>query len=145
MFTQIGLPSEPQRLAILKGYIARHHTEMGEQGVASELLEDKPGAEGERCVGGQMPFNPSAMGTHFFTLWPPSSVPPPTDPALPSAGPGSEGLGAVSWIASNTDGFSGSDLVELCSNAAQRVLSEYWVGQRWVGGNLLAVALHRRF
>ena len=42
-FLQIGLPSQPQRHAILSGYIRRHHTEMGEQGVAKELMEDMPG------------------------------------------------------------------------------------------------------
>ena len=52
-----------------------------------------------------------------------------TLPHLPSDA-ASNGVGAVSWVAANTEGFSGSDLVELCSNAAQRVLSEYWVEQR---------------
>ena len=42
-FMQIGLPTQPQRHAILSGYIRRHHTEMGEQGVAKELMEDMPG------------------------------------------------------------------------------------------------------
>jgi len=41
--TQIGLPNQEQRYAILKGYIHRHHSEMGEQGVSKDLLDDKPG------------------------------------------------------------------------------------------------------
>jgi len=84
---EIGLPTAAQRLAILRGYLARHHSEMGDQGVSDELMMDAPDA-------------------------------------------GTQGVGAVSWIAVNTEGFSGSDLVELCSNAAQRVLSEYWTEQR---------------
>ncbi|GAX73233.1 hypothetical protein CEUSTIGMA_g686.t1 [Chlamydomonas eustigma] len=84
---EIGLPTKTQRLAILRGYLARHHNEMGDQGVSDELMMDAPDT-------------------------------------------GTLGVGAVSWIAANTEGFSGSDLVELCSNAAQRVLSEYWTEQR---------------
>jgi hypothetical protein len=50
------------------------------------------------------------------------------------AEPGSCGKGAVTWIAMETEGFSGSDLVELCSEAAKSVLSEYWTAKRWEGG-----------
>ncbi len=89
---EIGLPGLSQRLAILRGYIARHHSEMGHQGVADELMMDRPDG-------------------------------------------GSGGVGAVSWVAQRTEGYSGSDLVELCSNAAQRVLSEYWAQQRWEAGD----------
>ncbi len=32
----------------------------------------------------------------------------------------------VLWISQHTEGFSGSDLVELCSHAAQRALTEHW-------------------
>jgi hypothetical protein len=48
----------------------------------------------------------------------------------PTAGSGS--LGAVDWIAQQTDGFSGSDLAELCSQAAQQGLADFWEKQWWV-------------
>ena len=40
----------------------------------------------------------------------------------------------VEELGGRTEGFSGSDLMELCSQAAQHVLNDYWLQQRWVGG-----------
>lgn len=38
--------------------------------------------------------------------------------------------GPIDRLAEQTEGFSGSDLMELCSQAAQHVLNEYWLQQR---------------
>lgn len=40
--------------------------------------------------------------------------------------PECSGLGPVTWIAAQTNGYSGSDLMELTSQAAQRGLADYW-------------------
>lgn len=58
------------------------------------------------------------------------------EPALMANKPtaGSVSLGAVDWIAQQTEGFSGSDLAELCSQAAQQGLADFWEKQWWVVG-----------
>jgi SpoVK/Ycf46/Vps4 family AAA+-type ATPase len=48
----------------------------------------------------------------------------------PSEGSGS--VGAVDWVAQQTEGFSGSDLAELASQAAQQCLADFWQQHWWV-------------
>ena len=46
---------------------------------------------------------------------------------------------AVAWLASNTEGFSGSDLRELCSQAAQNVLADSIDHEEWREGEPITV------
>jgi len=46
-----------------------------------------------------------------------------------AAVPGKSPSGALDWLAARTQGFSGSDLMELCAAAAQQVLGEHWAAQ----------------
>mmetsp|Transcript_2185 Transcript_2185/g.3592 ORF Transcript_2185/g.3592 Transcript_2185/m.3592 type:complete len:435 (-) Transcript_2185:462-1766(-) len=57
------------------------------------------------------------------------------DPELLASASGSSSGGALTWLATSTPGFSGSDLMELCSQAAQCVLGEHWAAQRLAARN----------
>lgn len=58
------------------------------------------------------------------------------------AGITAPGQGAIDWVASRTADFSGSDLQELCAQAAQRVLGEFEL-EAEQGASLLDAAMAR--
>jgi SpoVK/Ycf46/Vps4 family AAA+-type ATPase len=108
---QIGLPEQAQRKAILLGYLRKHDHEVPNS-VAKELLGQQP-----------QPKSPSQPQPHAAAgvadaLNGGSGV------AAACDGDGALGS-SLDRIADATAGFSGSDLLELCSQAAQRVLAEH--------------------
>lgn len=138
----MGLPSQQQRRQILLGYLYKHVAECGTGSVAPELLgmSHMP----------HLPGKPSAAnkGANNSTTKKQKSGPAANGGAVNASGSavangsaggsaGGSGAGAgagaacldLDWVASATDGFSGSDLLELCSQAAQHVLEEHWIAQ----------------
>ncbi|GIL64536.1 hypothetical protein Vafri_18427 [Volvox africanus] len=100
---EIGLPGTAQRKAILLGYLRKHNLEV-------------PGSVSEELL--------------FADQAHPAAAHPSSSSAQPLQGDqdctsGSPGPTALDRIAEATEGFSGSDLLELCSQAAQRVLAEH--------------------
>ena len=91
---QVKLPCAKQREAILRLTLARHVREMGIEYVDSELLptgsSSSSGSGGDGSSGGS--------------------------PSGAASGGGSSPT--LRWLAERTEGFSGSDLVQLCSQAA---------------------------
>ncbi|GIL75574.1 hypothetical protein Vretimale_15180 [Volvox reticuliferus] len=98
---EIGLPGKAQRKAILLGYLRKHNLEVPDSVSADLLLAD------DAC-----PATTSSS----------SAQPVQGDQDRNGGTPGPT---ALERIAEATEGFSGSDLLELCSQAAQRVLAEH--------------------
>ncbi|KXZ47290.1 hypothetical protein GPECTOR_36g17 [Gonium pectorale] len=104
---EVGLPQAPQRRAILRGYLRKHNTEVPGC-VVPELLDDAD-------AGAETQASSSSNGTGAGSA----------GSSAAAAASGSAARGALDRIAEATEGFSGSDLLELCSQAAQRALAEY--------------------
>lgn len=102
---QIGLPNAAQRKAILAGYLRKHNLEVPDS-VAEELL---------------VPAIALARSADVVTTTPTTAAT--TNGAVVESVSG--GSSTLDCVAAATAGFSGSDLLELCSQAAQRVLAEH--------------------
>ncbi|GLC35438.1 hypothetical protein PLESTB_000207100 [Pleodorina starrii] len=112
---EIGLPDKAQRKAILLGYLRKHNDEVPDS-VAKELLSSS----------GAGPSSDQAIAAATASSSNDSSSPSQAqDSGAEGASLGSAGPSALDRIAEETEGFSGSDLLELCSQAAQRVLAEH--------------------
>ncbi|GLI61849.1 hypothetical protein VaNZ11_004357 [Volvox africanus] len=98
---EVGLPGQCQRKAILLGYLRKHNLEVPGS-VSEELL----------FAGQAYPATTSSSSAR-------------SGQAEPDCTSGNSGPTALDRIAEATEGFSGSDLLELCSQAAQRVLAEH--------------------
>jgi SpoVK/Ycf46/Vps4 family AAA+-type ATPase len=102
---EIGPPGPKERASILQRYLRRHDAEMAALAGAGYLPEGARGVEPALL----RPFGAA--------------------PALPLRGGGAGGGGAsegIEAIVALTEGYSGSDLMELCAQAAQDVLAERW-------------------
>jgi SpoVK/Ycf46/Vps4 family AAA+-type ATPase len=96
---QVKLPRAKQREAILRLTLARHVREMGSEYVDCQLLPTSSSSSGGGDDG-------SSGGS-------------PSGPGSGSGGGSKPGSSpALRWLAERTEGFSGSDLVQLCSQAA---------------------------
>ncbi|KIY96609.1 hypothetical protein MNEG_11354 [Monoraphidium neglectum] len=94
---EVGLPGAPQRRQILLKHLARHEAESRALRAAQLLAPGEGGVEAALLQD------------------------------RPSAVPGSRpGEGALSAVVRATEGYSGSDLTEVCAQAAQDVLAEKW-------------------
>lgn len=117
---QVGLPTQHQRREILLGYLHKHAAECGVGSVAPELMGVTP-APAQRVTGKAAPQLPSrdiaSAGSKTAAA---------DGATTSSASSGKD----IEWVAARTEGFSGSDLLELCSQAAQRVLEEHWLTHR---------------
>ena len=107
---QVKLPCAKQREAILRLTLARHVREMGSQYVDSELLpttSSSSSGSGDDGSSGGSPSGAASSGSGG-------------SPAGTASGSGSRpgSTPTLRWLAERTEGFSGSDLVQLCSQAA---------------------------
>ena len=94
---EVGLPGPPQRRAILEKYLLRHEAESVALRRAGLLAPGEGGVEAALLLD-----RPVAMlGAHA-------------------------GEGCLSAVVRATEGYSGSDLTEVCAQAAQDVLAEKW-------------------
>lgn len=113
---QVQLPKVPQREAILRLTLRRYAGEVGPKLLDSDLLSsiaaDQPQQQqqqpGASSSSGQQAASSSSGG---------------------ASGSGQNGQnggapGALRWLAEQTEGFSGSDLVQLCSQAAAVPIQE---------------------
>jgi SpoVK/Ycf46/Vps4 family AAA+-type ATPase len=98
---EIGPPGPKERASILQRYLRRHDAEMAALAGAGYL------PEGARGVDPAL-LRPFGAG-----------------PALPARG-AAAGAQGIEAIVALTEGYSGSDLMELCAQAAQDVLAERW-------------------
>ena len=115
---QVQLPNAEQREAILRLTLARHAKEIGPGYLDPELLPDPPqpagtqqlaigdGSAGGSGGGGAPADGAAGSGSNSGAL------------VASSSGSGGGGAPTLRWLAQQTDGFSGSDLVQLCSQAA---------------------------
>ncbi|KAI8463962.1 MAG: P-loop containing nucleoside triphosphate hydrolase protein [Monoraphidium minutum] len=94
---EVPLPGAPQRREILLSHLRRHADECRELAEAGMLARGDGGVHSEL-------FKDSVVD-------------------VPGAQPGE---GCLSAVVRATEGYSGSDLTELCAQAAQDVLSEKW-------------------
>jgi SpoVK/Ycf46/Vps4 family AAA+-type ATPase len=105
---QVKLPSAMQREAIMRLTLQRHAREIGYEHIDSQLLSSSTSSSGA---------NGSGDGTSGFA-----------DASSSSTGDGAvaggSGGAALTWLAEHTAGFSGSDLVQLCSQAAAVPIQE---------------------
>mmetsp|Transcript_2326 Transcript_2326/g.3513 ORF Transcript_2326/g.3513 Transcript_2326/m.3513 type:complete len:701 (-) Transcript_2326:1042-3144(-) len=97
---KIGLPDVSQRKAILEGYLRRHHHDLGGDKAVDSHLLEDSPYESPK----------SGWGV--------------------KKGLSTQGKGALTWLAERTVGFSGSDLLELCVQAAQKVAAEGFLFHR---------------
>ncbi|WIA23226.1 hypothetical protein OEZ86_010114 [Tetradesmus obliquus] len=94
---EIGLPTKAERTAILRRYLLRHQTDMAAlRQAGAQLAEDEGGVDMDLLLN------------------------------MPAAGSAAGSPGALDVVAAATEGYSGSDLMELASQAAQNVLVEHW-------------------
>ncbi|KAG2487723.1 hypothetical protein HYH03_013722 [Edaphochlamys debaryana] len=107
---EVGLPTAPQRTHILVGYLRKHNEELKRQAQAQTQAQAGPrrargagGEEGRGAAAGALVLQGSAAVAPQL-LDPNSSV--------------------LKMLAASTEGWSGSDLMELCSLAAQRALAD---------------------
>ncbi|PSC76681.1 ATPase family AAA domain-containing 1-like [Micractinium conductrix] len=115
---EVQLPNAEQREAILRLTLARHAKEIGPGYLDPELLPDPPqpagtqqlaigdGSAGGSGGGGAPADGAAGSGSNSGAL------------VASSSGSGGGGAPTLRWLAQQTDGFSGSDLVQLCSQAA---------------------------
>ncbi|KAJ9506290.1 hypothetical protein QJQ45_000083 [Haematococcus lacustris] len=113
---EVGLPDPAQRTAILRTYLRRHAREMGSAGgpaVEPALLENRStgGNQEKRHVVMRVWQSVRGGKVHENVI-------------------GGRGQGPLDQVAARTEGFSGSDLMELCSQAAQRPLAEFVLASR---------------
>ncbi len=104
---QVKLPSAMQREAIMRLTLQRHAREIGYEHIDPQLLSSSTSSSGA---------NSGGDGTSAAA------------DAGSSTGDGAAGSGsggaALTWLAEHTAGFSGSDLVQLCSQAAAVPIQE---------------------
>ncbi|KAF6257378.1 P-loop containing nucleoside triphosphate hydrolase protein [Scenedesmus sp. NREL 46B-D3] len=94
---EIGLPGQSERAAILRRYLLRHQADMAAlRQAGAQLADDEAGVDMDLLLN------------------------------RPAAGAAAGAAGALDVVAGATQGYSGSDLMELASQAAQNVLVEYW-------------------
>jgi ATPase family AAA domain-containing protein 1 len=113
---EIGPPGPKERAAILQRYLRRHDAEMAALAGAGYMREGARGVDAALL----RPFGAGGGGA---------------GPSLPARGGGGGGAAAaaaasassgIEAIVALTEGYSGSDLMELCAQAAQDVLAERW-------------------
>ncbi|KAI3433373.1 hypothetical protein D9Q98_003190 [Chlorella vulgaris] len=105
---EVKLPSAMQREAIMRLTLQRHAREIGYEHIDSQLLSSSTSSSGA---------NDSGDGTSGFADASSSST-------GDGAAAGGSGGAALTWLAEHTAGFSGSDLVQLCSQAAAVPIQE---------------------
>jgi hypothetical protein len=154
---EVGLPGAGQRRAILEKYLARHEAESralrragllapGEGGVDPALLEDRCGCGGRRGMG-QLLLCSSAPGgarrraARCRRPGPHRARPPSRARRRPLTMLGAQpGEGCLSAVVRATEGYSGSDLTEVCAQAAQDVLAEKWAQEEAAAAHAHAMA-----
>eukprot|EP00967_Tisochrysis_lutea_P135653 scaffold241042_cov24-Tisochrysis_lutea.AAC.1 len=114
---QVGLPNAAQRVAILHSYLTRHNSELGGKAVDPELLSTSSGvytcSAHKMRVGDTMRREAGqwALSSHSIRCYEVQQ-----DSSFPvqplAAGSPSK---SIETIGARTEGFSGSDLMELCS------------------------------
>ncbi|KAG2452360.1 hypothetical protein HYH02_003382 [Chlamydomonas schloesseri] len=142
---EVGLPGPAQRRSILTGYLRKHNTEVPGS-VAPELLaaaEPSASASASASANGDGPASAAPRGVAGLGNGLGAAAAASTSSTSTSAGSkakaatkqqqggaataaaGGHRGHALDGIISATEGFSGSDLLELCSQAAQAVLAEH--------------------
>jgi SpoVK/Ycf46/Vps4 family AAA+-type ATPase len=118
-----------QRKAILRLTLQRHAREMGgEDSIQPDLLPPTPpgGAVAFANVapGGAAAAAGGLANGHLEAQANGHAEGPGANGASGEGVDGGDGADALSWLAARTEGFSGSDLVQLCSQAAAVPIQE---------------------